>query len=460
MDRERAAATEAALDGGGGGGVGAPLRPFVPDVGPEPAVVNADDADAASGNGDGDGVNLAGRIDLFAASSNSTAPVVIKSAARPTQSIASAANFALPKGGVFTTAAATLLASRAAASRTADLERALREAFDDGEGSTSDSDQGGSTSTADVSDSEDGDNTTDVAPNNDDDAAEQNSSNSAVQHASADKVGAATDAAPLELPGGTPDAVVAAKPLSAAQQNSSSVGGNDPLAPLTAILNRDELMEFLSATFGGLPALVDSGADEASRRRRAELKASRRAAVAAARLEELRRRAAMAERLVDAGLGAHVRFGDAADAAALDADALAELQKAGVVGLKAVAAMGLAAAATGDRDVDGEIGTEDDEDDDGPAPLVVGMVGYPNVGKSSTINALLGATAANHGAARVGVGATPGKTKHFQTLRLSDTITLCDCPGLVMPSFVSTREEMVRAAATNGNCRPILDVVF
>jgi large subunit GTPase 1 len=39
----------------------------------------------------------------------------------------------------------------------------------------------------------------------------------------------------------------------------------------------------------------------------------------------------------------------------------------------------------------------------------IGLVGYPNVGKSSTINALVGAK-------RVAVGATPGKTKHFQVL--------------------------------------------
>ena len=65
------------------------------------------------------------------------------------------------------------------------------------------------------------------------------------------------------------------------------------------------------------------------------------------------------------------------------------------------------------------------------------------VGKSSTINALLGATSSNHTAKRVAVGATPGKTKHFQTLALSDELTLCDCPGLVFPSFVTTAEEMV-----------------
>lgn len=30
-----------------------------------------------------------------------------------------------------------------------------------------------------------------------------------------------------------------------------------------------------------------------------------------------------------------------------------------------------------------------------------------------------------------------------QTLELSDEIRLCDCPGLVFPSFVSSRAEMV-----------------
>lgn len=41
------------------------------------------------------------------------------------------------------------------------------------------------------------------------------------------------------------------------------------------------------------------------------------------------------------------------------------------------------------------------------------MVGYPNVGKSSTINRLLGTK-------KTSVSATPGKTKHFQTLIIDD----------------------------------------
>lgn len=68
--------------------------------------------------------------------------------------------------------------------------------------------------------------------------------------------------------------------------------------------------------------------------------------------------------------------------------------------------------------------------------VIVGFVGYPNVGKSSTINALVGEK-------RTGVTSTPGKTKHFQTLIISDELVLCDCPGLVFPSFSSSRYEMI-----------------
>ncbi|ESO88812.1 hypothetical protein LOTGIDRAFT_165229 [Lottia gigantea] len=69
--------------------------------------------------------------------------------------------------------------------------------------------------------------------------------------------------------------------------------------------------------------------------------------------------------------------------------------------------------------------------------LTVGMVGYPNVGKSSTINAILKTK-------KVPVSATPGRTKHFQTLYVEPDLMLCDCPGLVFPSFVSTKAEIPR----------------
>ncbi|KAI8916506.1 ribosome biogenesis GTPase Lsg1 [Powellomyces hirtus] len=78
---------------------------------------------------------------------------------------------------------------------------------------------------------------------------------------------------------------------------------------------------------------------------------------------------------------------------------------------------------------------------DTPAPetkpkITIGFVGYPNVGKSSTLNALVGAK-------KVTVSSTPGKTKHFQTIHLSESMILCDCPGLVFPSFATTKADLV-----------------
>lgn len=121
--------------------------------------------------------------------------------------------------------------------------------------------------------------------------------------------------------------------------------------------------------------------------------------------------------------------------------------------------------------------------------IVIGMCGYPNVGKSSTINVLL-ETVANLKAEeqaeienderetsheekldsdvvsvsdtdgtesstqagpathlkRVAVSSTPGKTKHFQTLVLTENVLLCDCPGLVFPNFSSSKSELICAA--------------
>lgn len=79
---------------------------------------------------------------------------------------------------------------------------------------------------------------------------------------------------------------------------------------------------------------------------------------------------------------------------------------------------------------------KEEEGEDPPRKTQIGLVGYPNVGKSSTINALIGTK-------KVSVSSTPGKTKHFQTIHLSPEVILCDCPGLVFPNFATTKAELV-----------------
>ncbi|KAG2022935.1 GTPase [Coprinopsis cinerea AmutBmut pab1-1] len=84
-------------------------------------------------------------------------------------------------------------------------------------------------------------------------------------------------------------------------------------------------------------------------------------------------------------------------------------------------------------------GLDEDNSDDGsqstdvhprqePDFLTIGLIGQPNVGKSSLLNALFGAR-------KVRASKTPGKTKHFQTMFWTSDVRLVDCPGLVMPNY-------------------------
>lgn len=58
------------------------------------------------------------------------------------------------------------------------------------------------------------------------------------------------------------------------------------------------------------------------------------------------------------------------------------------------------------------------------AAITVGVIGYPNVGKSSLINSLKRSRAA-------GVSSTPGFTKSLQEVLVDRTIKLIDCPGII-----------------------------
>jgi nuclear GTP-binding protein len=74
--------------------------------------------------------------------------------------------------------------------------------------------------------------------------------------------------------------------------------------------------------------------------------------------------------------------------------------------------------------------------------ITVGIVGFPNVGKSSIINSLKRSKVC-------GVGSTPGVTKNAQTIQLDKNIKLLDCPGIV---FSKTTNEEESAQVLLRNC--------
>ncbi|XP_030029363.2 LOW QUALITY PROTEIN: large subunit GTPase 1 homolog [Manduca sexta] len=73
-----------------------------------------------------------------------------------------------------------------------------------------------------------------------------------------------------------------------------------------------------------------------------------------------------------------------------------------------------------------------------PPRLSVGMIGYPNVGKSSTVNVLMQTK-------KVSVSSMPGHTRHIQSLILDDDIELLDCPGLVLPAYAVAPDLLLTA---------------
>lgn len=67
--------------------------------------------------------------------------------------------------------------------------------------------------------------------------------------------------------------------------------------------------------------------------------------------------------------------------------------------------------------------------------ITVGLIGFPNVGKSSVINSLCRVRA-------VKVGATPGVTKSAQEIHLDKRVKLLDTPGIVFPKVNDVSDGM------------------
>jgi len=70
--------------------------------------------------------------------------------------------------------------------------------------------------------------------------------------------------------------------------------------------------------------------------------------------------------------------------------------------------------------------------------ILVGIIGFPNVGKSSIINSLKRSKS-------VAVGAMPGLTKMMQEVHLDSNIKLLDCPGIIFdPGLISEADAALR----------------
>jgi len=70
-------------------------------------------------------------------------------------------------------------------------------------------------------------------------------------------------------------------------------------------------------------------------------------------------------------------------------------------------------------------------------PVLVGVIGYPNIGKSSLINLLIGRTSAK-------TSSDAGFTKGIQKLRLTKEIHLLDSPGVIpVDEYSMTSEEKI-----------------
>ena len=90
--------------------------------------------------------------------------------------------------------------------------------------------------------------------------------------------------------------------------------------------------------------------------------------------------------------------------------------------------------------------------------ISVGVIGYPNVGKSSVINALLARLTNNGRSQRTAcpAGAEAGVTTSIRSVKIDNRLTLLDSPGIVFPSATSSSSSFVPKNATEAHAHLVL----
>jgi hypothetical protein len=83
-----------------------------------------------------------------------------------------------------------------------------------------------------------------------------------------------------------------------------------------------------------------------------------------------------------------------------------------------------------------------------PGDVNIGIIGYPNTGKSSLINALCGRKA-------IIVGSKPGMTRCHQLIRMSPEIMLIDTPGVIPMADIDETKQILMNALDPSNAKRI-----